>query len=151
MSDVKLNTKALDSFIKAMKNSSGPRVAVGIMGGGSRSDGSTNATVGAAHEFGTSKLPKRSFLREPIIEGLDAKLFSAGKFDEAELKKVIREHGIKPWLERIAICSEQVVMEAFDTGFGGKWEKSDMSRKKNHQTLIETQQLRNSITTEIKE
>lgn len=151
MSDVKLNTKALDNFIKAMKTSGGPRVSVGIMGGGSRSDGTTNATVGAAHEFGTSTLPKRSFLREPLIEGLDAKLFSSGKFDEAELKKVIREHGIKAWLNRIAICSEQVVMEAFDTAFGGKWKKSDMSRKKVHQTLVESQQLRNSITTEIRE
>jgi len=148
---VKFDKRALEKIMRAFKDSKGPSVAIGIMGSSTRSDGQSNAVVGAAHEFGTSRLPKRSFLREPITENLDKKLYAGGKFSDAEMKQVIREAGLKAWLNRIAILSEQVVQEAFDTAFGGRWKRSNMKYKKNHQTLVESQQLRNAITSEVRE
>jgi len=144
-----LDTKVLDKLIKAMSHQSS--VKIGILGSSARSgeSGVTNAQVGAAHEYGTENLPKRSFLRAPIAEHMETKLYNGGKFDLAQLKQVVREGKITAWMNRIAIIAEEVVQGAFDTGGYGQWKPSDMTDKKNHQTLVETQQLRKSITSEV--
>ncbi len=54
-------------------------------------------------------------------------------------------------VKKVAVVAEGIVAEAFDTGGFGQWPPSDMTHKKVHQTLVETQQLRNSITSEVKE
>lgn len=60
-----LDTKNLDKFIKALSKRIS-NVKIGILGGGARDDGKTNAEIGAIHEFGTSTMPQRSFLRVQI-------------------------------------------------------------------------------------
>jgi phage gpG-like protein len=114
-------------------------------------DASTNAAIGAIHEFGVpGKMPQRSFLRMPITEQLQKELESHGAFGPEELKKVVKEGSTVPWLHRIAVVAEKIVGDAFATGGFGKWRPSDMKYKTVHQTLVETQQLRNSITSEVK-
>lgn len=149
-SGVELKNKGLKQLIKAFKTM--PEIRVGILGGKAmREDvGPSNAAIGAAHEYGTKRLPQRSFLRVPLTENLDNFLERSGAFDRQTLDEVIRNGTIRPWCVKVAITAEAVVAEAFATGGFGKWTPSDMRNKQVHQTLVETQQLRNSITSEVK-
>lgn len=155
MADVELNVKGLEQLIKSLKNM--PIARVGILGdkstrGSGRSQKSpTNAQIGAWHEFGTTRLPVRSFLRLPITTLLDKRLQQSGAFNKDVMRRVIQGGSIVPWLKLVAIEAEGIVAGAFDSGGYGTWPPSDMRYKKNFQTLIETQQLRNSISSEVKE
>lgn len=151
MSDpvIQINDKALKKLIKAFKGAI-PQIRVGIMAGkAGRKDGSSNAAIGAKHEYGGDGMPIRSFLRMPLSEHLNQKLEASGAFKEVTLREVIRLGSILPWCQKLAITAEGVVQEAFATGGFGKWKPSDMRFKKNHQTLVESQQLRDSITSEV--
>jgi hypothetical protein len=151
MSAAELKMEGLEKFLKALK-SKPPVARIGILGGGTREEGKlTNAEVGAAHEFGTSKLPVRSFLRMPIADQLPKRLQNLGAVSKDTLKKVVQEKTLIPWLERIAIEGVATVNTAFDTRGFGAWIPSDMTHKAVKQTLVETQQLRDSITYDVKE
>ncbi len=153
----KLETKGLDKIIKALKNSK-PRIVVGILGAkgsavheGEGSQGPTVAEVGAAHEYGTTTLPQRSFLRVPLADNFNKALKASGLLDKDTLKEVIATGTLIPWLKKGAIVAEGVVLEAFDTAGNGEWPPSNMQHKKVHQTLIETRQLVSSITAEVRD
>lgn len=150
---VVIKTEGLDKLLRAL-NQKLPTARVGILGADdvrATKGNPSNATIGAAHEFGTTKLPMRSFLRVPITEHLQSKMEASGALDKQVLKQVIAEGSVIPWMTKIAVLAEQIVGEAFATGGFGKWMPSNMNNKKNHQTLVETQQLRDSITSEVKE
>jgi hypothetical protein len=154
--NVTVNVDGLDKLLKALKGKL-PVARVGILGdsaarGSGTAEGApTNAQVGAWAEFGTAKSPVRSFLRMPIMTFLQKRMESSGLFSKEELNKVVAQGTLLPWVKLVAILAEGIVAEAFDTGGFGTWVPSNMRRKKNHQTLIETQQLRNSVTSEVKE
>jgi phage gpG-like protein len=117
--------------------------------------GVTNATIGAAHEFGSLKtgLPKRSFLREPLIDNLQKELDKAGAFSAAEQAEVIKQKSLLPWTRKVALAAENIVKKAFETGGFGKWAKlkpKTLARKTVKDILVETTQLRDSITTDVK-
>lgn len=146
---VELDTKKLDQLIKAFKVI--PEGKIGVLGSkNGRKDDGSNATIGAKHEFGQDGMPQRSFLRMPLTENLGEYLENSGTFNEEVLKQVIKEGSIVKWVKEIMIVCEHVVADAFETSGFGKWKLSNMKYKKNHQTLVETQQLRNSITSEVK-
>ncbi len=152
-----LKTPGLDKLLKALK-APAPIAKVGILGGKvsrppaeGQKDGLTNAEIGALYEYNDGSKPGGSFLRVPISEHLEKSMKASGALDKETLAEVINSGTVIPWLKKVAIIAEGIVAEAFDTGGFGKWKPSDMSRKKNHQTLVETQQLRNSITSEVKE
>jgi len=146
-----INNKGLEDLIKVFKDDKSV-VRIGVLGAKNYRPGknNSNATIGAAHEFGSSKLPIRSFLRVPLTEHIKENLENAGAFEEDAVKDVIRNKSLIPWLEKVAVVAMAVVMKAFDTSGYGKWQPSDMTRKKTKQTLIETGQLRDSITWEVK-
>lgn len=151
MSDAyELKDRSLKQLMKALKIV--PNVRIGIMADRSArtEGGKTNAQVGAAHEYGTSTLPQRSFLRMPISEKLEGYLENSGAFAPEVLNEVVRTGDSKPWMLKVASTAEQVVADAFATGGFGQWKPSDMRYKENQQTLVETQQLRNAITSEVK-
>ena len=114
--------------------------------------GMTNAAIGAAHEFGSIKtgLPKRSFLREPLTDHLQQELDKLGAFSPAEQAEVIKQKSLLPWTRKMALVAENIVKMAFKTGGYGKWKKSNMKYKTTKDTLIETTQLRDSITSDVK-
>lgn len=171
---VTLKTTNLDQLIKAIKNAL-PRARVGVLGAKTNRNGaankggrsvnatsgnrptapinvSTNAAVGLIHEFGSNQIPRRSFLRVPIADNLQKKLDSSGAFTEDVLLEVIREGSVSPWLEKAAVLGETIVHEAFDTGGFGLWPpwKTPGYSNNTGQLLVDTQQLRNSITSEVK-
>lgn len=155
MSDntVYVNTKGLDQFLKLLKVKP-PVARVGILGDKNlrTSEGvKSNAEIGARHEFGSGKLPIRSFLRAPISDKMQSYLESSNAFDPQALSKVIKTGSLLEWTRKLGILAESIVSDAFATGGFGKWKPSNMARKKVHQTLVETNQLRESITSEVKE
>ncbi len=152
--DVKLNLKKLEDILKIIKNASGFKIRVGIIGDkAQRSDGGgpNNATIGTFHEFGTSTLPERSFLNMPLRDHFPNALAQTDILNEDSLRKMSEEKSILPLLKQVAVVAEATVLEAFDTGGFGSWPPSDMKNKTNHQTLVESTQLRNSISYEILE
>ncbi len=145
-----IQTDALDSLLKTFREAL-PNVRVGVLGTSGRSDGLTNAEVGAAHEFGTSTVPRRSFLRMPVSEKLSDAVESSGAFDEDVLNEVLRTRSIKAWMTKVGALAVSVVLDAFATGGFGTW--LPWSRNYSNKTgniLVDTQQLRNSITYDVR-
>jgi hypothetical protein len=155
----------LEDLVKALENNI-PRVKVGVIGSSeerdeetsalNEGDGSfmggdnpTNAEVGVLHEFGTENLPMRSFLRMPLTEKMKKFMSEAGAFNEETLKKIMEEKSFLEFAKKMGVVAETVVLTSFDTGGFGTWIPSNMNFKKNKQTLVETQQLRNSIASEV--
>ena len=158
MSDVKLDIKGIEVFQQILKTTKS-KVLVGIMAeaGGKdhvdengKSSGVTNADVGAAHEFGTERLPVRSWLRVPLNTYFYRNMRSAGAFSPAKLKELFATKSFSTWLAKAGAVGVATVNEAFNSEGNGTWPPSDMSRKTNHQTLVETHQLRDSVTYEVK-
>lgn len=149
-----LNTMKLDQLIKALKDNL-PRARVGILGGKtvrSNSNAATNASIGAVHEFGSDKVPQRSFLRVPIADNLQKKMEAAGAFNKEELDEVVKVGSVLPWVKKIAVLAEGIVAEAFASKGFGKWPawKSASYKNKGNTLLVDTGQLRDSITSEVK-
>lgn len=153
------STKGLDALIKAFKEPGYVRIGVmsdkDVRSSEKQKSGSTNSEIGAVHEFGAPAkgIPPRSFLRMPVTEHLEKELQKSGAFDDKTLKDVIKEKMITPWLKKVAIAAEGVVADAFATGGFGSWKKwKNPNQKSNaNMVLVDTQQLRNSIGTEVKE
>jgi phage gpG-like protein len=148
------NVTGLAQLIKALKVKP-PECRVGILGdkvSRKTSDGPTNSEIGAAHEFGTSRLPQRSFLRVPIGEGLQKEMDNSEMLSEDTMKAVIKSGSVTPWLKQVAACAEACVADAFATAGGGKWPayKDDSYENNTGQMLVDTHQLRDSITSEVK-
>jgi hypothetical protein len=146
-----LKDKGLKTLIALLKDKT-PTVKVGVLGGKNlRKDGvETNAQIGLKHEFGKEGMPVRSFLRMPLIEKLNKTLQKSNALDIKTIKKVIEEKSFFNFIQKIGIVSVAIIDDAFHTGGFGKWKPSKMEYKTNHQTLVETQQLRESIDYEVK-
>lgn len=160
---VTINLTGLDAIAKAFKGKL-PIIRVGILGNDARSmqvqgkDGnfttqvSSNATIGAAHEFGTSTMPQRSFLRMPLQTKLDKAIEKSDMKKTEYLNEVIKTKSIRVFMGKIAVLAKAVIKEAFLTGGFGKWAKWKNPKYTNNtgQILVNTQQLRDSISSEVK-
>lgn len=149
--------EGLDKLARVFKKV--PVVNVGILGDGARAATGTNgkaalsnSQIGAFHEFGTVKTPMRSFLRIPLIDNLDKRLEQDGVINKKAIEQAIKVGTLLPIMQQVGVIAEGIVLDAFDTGGFGKWAPlsgTTMAHKKNQQILVETQQLRNSITNEV--
>lgn len=146
-----MNIKKLEDIIRTFGTKL-PVAKVGILGkNATRKDGKeTNYEIGKKHEFGEDGLPIRSFLRMPIVEKFPKALQSSGFFEKKVFEKALASGSLYSIVEKLGILGEVVVLEAFETGGFGNWKPSNMKYKKNHQTLVETQQLKDSISSEVK-
>ncbi len=148
-----LDTRKLDELVAILKGEM-HRARVGVLGGKAarKEIGSNNAAIGAVHEYGGVHMPMRSFLRVPISENLQKAMDESGAFDEKAVKAVFAEKSFVPWLKKIAVVAEGVVAKAFATGGYGKWPawKTPGYENNTGQILVDTQQLRNSITSDVK-
>jgi phage gpG-like protein len=152
--------KIIDNYVKELKNLSNSEVVVGIPEKDNKvhqgDDNSvTVAEIGAIHEYGVpeSGIPVRSFLRVPLIKNTK-KIFN-------QIENDLKVSKIKPKkaLGRLGANGRSVVLEAFNTQGGGTWKKlkpaTIKARKKGRGTgtdkpLIDTEQLRKSITWEVR-
>lgn len=142
---VTMDFKKLNAFVK--ETLKGYYVDVGIMGKkvNREGGGQTNAEIGFIHEFGTSKIPKRSFLRMPLFtktEQILEQVREAGALKKLGAGKVVEV------LSDLGIACEAAIGDAFDSGGFGDWAEnapSTIRRKKSSSPLIDTGQLRRSI------
>lgn len=154
MADDVLNVDGLNKMLKALKGKP-PVIRVGILGShNARNDksGLSNSDIGAEHEFGSSKMPRRSFLRVPLSDYLDKRIASAGLITEDSLKEVLKTGSVIPWCKTIGNIAVSVVEEAFNSnGFGqwAPWKNGYTSLTGN--ILKNTQQLSESISFEVVE
>ena len=145
------DNKGLLQLLKALKDSA-PVARVGVLGGKDiRKNSDSNATIGMKHEFGQEGMPIRSFLRTPLIDQMQNALDKSNAFTEDVAKDIIKQGSFTHWVRKLGMVAEEVIAEAFKTGGFGKWKPSNMFFKTVHQTLVETTQLRDSITSEVKE
>lgn len=112
----------------------------------------TNPEIGAIHEFGRvgdNPLPARSFLRMPLQTKLVGEVDKIGKkvFQHLIIKKDVRTA-----LKALGVVAENVIQAAFATGGFGLWKKLSaytIRKKKSSAILIDTAQLRKSITSAV--
>lgn len=145
---------ALDALRKDIQTNGRARVRVGILGGNAaRVSGDTlnNPSLGAVHEFGVigKGIPSRSFLRMPVIQELPQALLLTNK---GTWQKVILKKGLLGALELLGAYALDVIQLAFDTGGFGSWaplSKRTIKLKGSNAILIDTAQMRQSITAEV--
>lgn len=119
----------------------------------------TNAELGAIHEFGVrnekTRMPQRSFLAMPLRRNAK-ELFEKRQKLQQYLNKAI-ENGTPPeeaWRkahEELGIVGEQIVQGAFEQS-GPGWAKlkpATIARKKSDKILIDSAQLRRSVTSRV--
>lgn len=143
-------TLRLDGFeklLKALKKP--PSVHVGVLGDTNARGGGgpSNAEIGAIHEFGMGSHPVRSWLRMPLQVFLN-KAIEKG-ITKKDIQDAIKKGDLTPIMAKIGIIAEGIVQDGFDTGGFGTWPPSDMTKKQNPQTLVETGQLRAAVTSEV--
>lgn len=127
---------------------------VGILGGKAARTGAdpmNNAEIGVEHEFGSeaAHIPPRSFLRMPLEEKRRELMKS---FSKSSTKSAIETGNYKKVFENLGVDAEAIVQEAFATGGFGHWpalKDSTIKKKKSSAILIDTKQLRDSITSDV--
>ena len=134
---VKVNDRVWRGVLKRVSEMKRGTVRVGVMGDAGDENGVSLAEIAAFHEFGTSTIPERSFLRSTFYghaaEGLRvmceklSKAIVEGKMDEpralgllgtwavAEVKKTIRA-SIAPELAAATIAAKGSSLPLVDTG-----------------------------------
>lgn len=115
-----------------------------------KTSGLTNADLGAIHEFGSKArgIPARSFLRMPIQHEAN----NIVKEISRDSVKLLAEGKINELLTRLGIIAENAVQLAFTTRGFNQWTADLMStigHKKSGMPLIDTGQLRRSITSKV--
>ena len=141
--------RILAEMQKAKKMSVKVGLPADKVGGEVYGGGVTLMQVGAQHEYGTEKMPQRSFLRMPF----ELKSVDIDAFIQAEFKKVIDgKSTAEKALGRIGVYTTNISKQAFRTNGFGQWaELSPITKaikESNNKTtpLIWSGLLRNSIT-----
>jgi hypothetical protein len=163
-----IDTEGLELLKKNLLEANKYYIAIGILDGekNTRDDGNTNAGVGAVHEqmvsdgmdmeYGSkpSNLPRRSFLLDPLSTWYREALLEYLKSIQGDiLNKMTIDKGIIKIYNRLGNEAKKCVQDAFDTGGKGNWQAlsdSTIKRKGNSDILVDTSQLRNSISFRVK-
>jgi phage gpG-like protein len=129
-------------------------IAVGVLGNESnRSDGESNAMIGAIHEFGslTRNIVARPWLAFTIkYKSKEISAF-AGKVLKREFAK--RSPNLNLAFNQIGLFVISLIQEAFDTGGFGTWtplSQKTIDAKGSDAILIDTGSLRRSVSHEVK-
>lgn len=151
-----INLKGFYSLVKAVGSMNPPHAKIGVLGKNvsRKGKGSTNSEIGAAHEYGSPKhgLPSRSFLRMPLTNEFPKVLEKSSVMGEHEMKQVLATGSLAPWLKKVAILAVGCCKEAFFTSGWGRWAPWKPGYTNNTgQILMDTTQLRESITEEVVE
>lgn len=148
--EIHLDIKELEAITKELKTNA--YIKIGILGNkNSRNDKNTNASIGLQHEFGSASknIPERSFLRMPLKEKMSKRLLEIGK----QVMIGISKNNAMLFLKKLGVLGEEIIQQAFDTGGFGKWanlSERTIKEKGFDTKLVETTQLRKSITSEVK-
>lgn len=129
-----------------------PYVKIGILesAGKHKNSDFTVAEVGSIHEFGSSNVPQRSFIRSTHDEIRDRIL---NKIKELKTDVLLRKNSVAKALALIGLMVQSAIQKKITDG-DPEWEplKAETIEKKgSSKALIDTGQLRASIRYEVKE
>lgn len=156
VSDTGGATAALMKRLGAMKSS---RVRVGVLADAPKKEGTragkrgrqiqqaaTLAQVAAAHEFGTDRVPCRSFIRATV----DLKAAEIHATQES-LVMLVATGKVTPEaaMERLGAFTQGLVQARIAEGINPPLAASTIARKGSSKPLVDTGQLRSSITYQI--
>lgn len=123
---VTLDTGKLAELRAQLKAYRGSYVKVGILGDDNRPKVPgklSGPDLGAVHELGsassTPPIPRRSFLKVPLIDQLPQAIQQRGP---AYWRRAILEKGVLWSLQALGVEGENVVQQGFATGGFGKWQ-----------------------------
>lgn len=112
-------------------------------------EGMTVSEVGLYNEFGTDRIPARSFLRMPIEQ---RQRYILEKLSTPSIRAMIEKGDIKGVYARLGFEAQNVIQGAFSTSGFGQWPPnapSTVAAKGSSKPLIDTAQLRKSITSKV--
>ena len=149
-SELKVNLKGLDELLKNLKEKAVVKLGI-FSDNNSRTEGLTNAEIGAKHEFGSLSegIPRRSFLLDPIVRKKKELIKKAQRVIKDNIAK---KDGKEKILELIGIAGEAIVQEAFETGGFGMWKalsQITINKKGSDRILIDSSQLRRAVTSKV--
>lgn len=157
MADVKLDVSKMKTLLKFLQGGM-PGIKVGIMGqkNARKGDIPSNAEIGFTNEFGKMtghpKIPARSFIRVPLNSHFYDKLVSKKSLTKDEFEKAVQSGQADQFAKKVGIVAEETIQEAFATRGWGKWapnKPSTIKRKGSDSPLIDTGELRRSISSEL--
>ena len=128
----------------------GLSVVVGVTAkSNARSDELTNADLAMIHEFGSTahNIPERSFLRKPLINNAEA---VANLAKNAIGKFIAGEISLETALGYVGEEAKGISKEAVTSGISPALKPATIKHKKSSKPLIDTGQLLNSITYEVR-
>jgi hypothetical protein len=122
---------------------------------GNTPESMTNAEIGLIMEKGSlsMRIPRRSFLEMPLI--LKSNELSKAKrniLDAFQEDKVKSESAVREAYKKLGMIAENIIQRAFTSSGYGRWapnKPSTIRRKHSSMPLIDTAQLRKSITSDV--
>lgn len=176
MAKVKADLTELNNLMKMLKKDY--RVRVGILGSKAAQQhdsksGKTNVEIGTFHEFGTSKMPQRSFLRMPLETKLSEEIPNLKK---TIFKQIFIKNAPDKFFKDLGNKALDIIEDAFNTEGFGYWTRLKRSTREafsrkaagagwrngsitkfrkglnaqlDHQILTDTRRLRRSISMKV--
>lgn len=158
MNTIKLDTKGLDNLIKELKEDK-YKVKVGVLGGQQESEEGEEkvnlAYIGMIQEFGSvkNKIPKRSFIREPLQKHLKKQVEKQKeRIKNLLFKDPKNKIDIKKAYELLGVIAERIIKISFRTKNDRQWAPNapaTIKIKKVDNPLIWTGRLSKSIDYEV--
>ena len=131
---------------------------VGILGSKTNRRGKANATnagIGLVHEKGSLSrhIPRRSFIEMPMVIKSDELLKSRNALWDDFITAGEHTHArLKVAYKKLGQFAENIIQKAFESGGFGRWAPDSagtITRNRSSQPLIDTAQLRRSITSDV--
>lgn len=156
VTDTDRGARALAESLRALGKA---RVRVGVLADAPKKTGTrtgkrgrqiqqaaTLAEVAAAHEFGTDKIPQRSFIRATV--DLKAAVIAA---EQEKLAAQVVDSKITPEvaMERLGAAVQGMVQVRIAEGIGPALAPATVARKGSDKQLVDTGQLRSSVTYQV--
>ena len=144
--------------LTAMRDMKKKHVAVGVLANSATSrvydSGATVSQVAAAHEFGTTRTPQRSFLKMPQ----ELKANELNRFIRKQVFKVLDGRTVDVGLNLIGVFVVNLSVDAFKSDGFGKWQDLTDATKAakvvngnaSDQILTDLGTLKNSVTYEVR-
>jgi len=140
--------KGLRALLKRLHDTHG-RVAIGVLGpdAAKAHDDVTMYDVAAYNEFGTSRIPERSFLRDTV----DIERAKIVAFARKQSRSVLEgKMDGRTALERLGLMTQGLIQARIAAGIEPENKPATVAAKKSSKPLIATGQLRASISYEVR-
>ena len=149
MSSLKDNLKSLQKYAQTINDVKSKAVYVGLpkeKATKKYQDGVSIIEIGAIHEYGFGNIPQRSFLRVPFAENKKA----IDDFIQKRFKMSGKDISPMQALEQIGVFAEGISKESFVKNNWVANSPFTIARKGSSKPLIDTGNLRNSITSVVR-